>query len=142
MTETFKKLCLIVLGFGSGVVIAGGVFAFIAVIGIVPRLAQKTRTESHVMIYEDMMVIGGVIGTLTMFVDFYFPVGKIAVIILSFAAGIFFGCMAVSLAEVLDVIPVFTRHARIKKGLSVFIVIIAAGKLIGSVLYNFVPNFY
>ncbi len=40
-----KMLLLIVLGFGGGVVIAGAVFAFIAIIGVVPRFAQKTKTE-------------------------------------------------------------------------------------------------
>ena len=34
---------LVLAGFASGVVVAAGTFAFIAVIGIVPRMAQRTN---------------------------------------------------------------------------------------------------
>lgn len=137
-----KILFIIVIGFGSGVVIAGAVFAFIAIIGIVPRLAQKTRTEKYIKLYEEAIIIGGIFGTSTMIIDYYMPIGKIAVIFLSICVGIFYGCLAVSLAEVLDVIPILTRRGRIKKGMTYFITAIAFGKLLGSLLYYFIPGFY
>lgn len=137
-----KILFIIVIGFGSGVVIAGAVFAFIAIIGIVPRLAQKTRTEKYIKLYEEAIIIGGIFGTSTMIIDYYMPIGKIAVIFLSICVGIFYGCLAVSLAEVLDVIPILTRRGHIKKGMTYFITAIAFGKLLGSLLYYFIPGFY
>lgn len=137
-----KTLFIIIIGFGSGVVIAGAVFAFIAIIGIVPRLAQKTRTEKYIKLYEEAIIIGGIFGTSTMIIDYYMPIGKIAVIFLSICVGIFYGCLAVSLAEVLDVIPILTRRGRIKKGMTYFITAIAFGKLLGSLLYYFIPGFY
>lgn len=137
-----KTLFIIIIGFGSGVVIAGAVFAFIAIIGIVPRLAQKTRTEKYIKLYEEAIIIGGIFGTSTMIIDYYMPIGKIAVIFLSICVGIFYGCLAVSLAEVLDVIPILTRRGRIKKGMTYFIMAIAFGKLLGSLLYYFIPGFY
>lgn len=137
-----KTLFIIIIGFGSGVVIAGAVFAFIAIIGIVPRLAQKTQTEKYIKLYEEAIIIGGIFGTSTMIIDYYMPIGKIAVIFLSICVGIFYGCLAVSLAEVLDVIPILTRRGRIKKGMTYFITAIAFGKLLGSLLYYFIPGFY
>lgn len=51
--EIIKSIAVVVIGYSSGVVIAGGVFAFIAVLGIVTRLAQKTKTTNYIYLYED-----------------------------------------------------------------------------------------
>ena len=53
-----KQIILVIISFSSGVVIAGGVFAFIAMIGIVPRMAQKTNTEGHIVSYENSIIYG------------------------------------------------------------------------------------
>jgi len=137
-----KMILLITLGFGGGVVIAGAVFAFIAIIGVVPRLAQKTKTEKNIKFYEEAIIWGGIFGTTTMLFDYYIPIGTIAVIIFSLGIGIFYGGLAVSLAEVLDVVPILSRRGRIKEGMMYFMFAIAFGKLIGSVLYYFVPGFF
>lgn len=139
---SLKALILIILGFGGGVVISGAVFAFIAIIGVVPRLAQKTRTENYIPFYEEAIIIGGIWGTSTLLIDYYLPIPKIFIVILCLMIGIFYGCLAVSLAEVLNVIPILTRRGGLKKGLSYFIIALAMGKLLGSVLYYFIPGFY
>ncbi len=140
--EIIKHFTLILIGFGSGLVIAGAVFAFIAVIGIVPRLADKTGTTRYIKIYEEAIIAGGILGCVIMLADPYLPVGRVAVIIYSLLVGIFYGCLAVSLAEVLDVIPVLARRVRVRQGLKWFVAAIALGKLAGSLLYYFVPGFY
>ncbi len=137
-----KYVLLVILGFGGGVVIAGAVFAFIAIIGVVPRLAQKTKTEQNIKFYEEVIIWGGIFGTTTMLFDYYIPIGTLAVIIFSLCIGIFYGGLAVSLAEVLNVIPILSRRGRIKEGMMYFMLAIAVGKLIGSVLYYFVPGFF
>lgn len=137
-----KILVLIIIGFGSGVVISGAVFAFIAIIGIVPRLAQKTQTEKYIQFYEEAIIIGGIFGTSTIIFDYYFPVGKIIVIMLSLCVGIFYGCLAVSLAEILDVVPILARRGRIRQGIMYLITAIALGKMLGSILYYFIPGFF
>ena len=53
----------------------------------------------------------------------------------------FVGCIAVSIAEVLDVIPVFMRRARLKNGIQAFVLSIAFGKAAGSLIYFIIPNF-
>lgn len=137
-----KQLIAILIGFSSGVVVAGGIFAFIAIIGIVPRLAQRTMTIKYISVYEDAILLGGVFGVSTIFIDYYLPIGNFFVGIIGLAIGIFVGCLAVSLAEVLNVIPIFTRRIRLTKGLFYMIAALALGKLAGSLLYALVPGFY
>lgn len=42
----FYTVILVVLGLASGGVVAGGIFAFISAIGIVPRMAKRTETQN------------------------------------------------------------------------------------------------
>ena len=132
----------IFFGFASGVVIAGGVYAFIAIIGIVPRLAQKTGTQRYARWYEEVIMAGGLIGAIKECVDISMNVGSVVTAVLAFCGGVFFGCLAMSLAEVLDVMPVLSRRIRVQKGMFFFVLAIALGKLAGSVLYFAVPGFY
>ena len=118
-------------GLSSGVVISGGVFAFIAMIGIVPRMAQKTKTVSRIPLYEDIIVIGGILGTVLTFININIGNFEILLPIFSFLTGIFVGILAIALAEVLNVMPVFRRRLRILKGIWVFILVMALGKMAG-----------
>ena len=72
-----KYLILILLGIGGGAVISGAVFAFIAIIGIVPRLADKTKTSSHIVFYENAIIAGGIFGVFTIMFNYYLPIGVI-----------------------------------------------------------------
>lgn len=138
----FWRYCLsVVVGFSGGVVIAGGVFAFIAIIGIIPRLMQKTNTTKYVLLYETVIMLGGILGSILMIWDLSFPIGKIGASIIGFSFGIFVGCLAVSLAEVLDVIPIMTRRMNIKKGIGFFLISVAVGKMIGALIYWIIPGF-
>ena len=138
----FKALFLIMLGFGSGAVISGAVFAFISVIGVVPRLAQKTGTKKYIRLYEEAIIFGGILGCVQGFFSFPIPLPGFFVVILGFCTGVFYGCLAVSLAEVLHVIPILTRRTKLGKGMFFFILAIALGKLSGSILYYVIPGFF
>ncbi|MDO5388894.1 MAG: stage V sporulation protein AB [Clostridia bacterium] len=137
-----KYIILIILGIGGGAVISGAVFAFIAIIGIVPRLAEKTKTEKYVMFYENAIIAGGIFGAFTIFFNYYIPIGVIPVMLFGLFIGIFYGCLAVSLAEILDVIPILTRRTMLYRGIKYFIVALALGKALGAVLYYCADGFY
>ena len=141
-SELIGQIIAIVFGLSSGVVISAAAFAFITVIGIVPRMAEKTATTGSVRLYEESIMFGGIAGTLLMYFPFYLPIGLVASVLLSFCGGIFFGALAMSLAEVLDVIPILTRRGRIERGIYYFILAIAIGKLIGSLMYYMIPGFF
>ena len=49
-------------GLSAGLVIAAGVFAFLAIIGVFPRLIGKTGSGSHIMLFETVLILGGSLG--------------------------------------------------------------------------------
>ena len=103
----FLNIVLIILGLASGGMVAAGIFAFISAIGIVPRMAKRTQTQKYIPFYEDIITLGGIFVTTTMFIRNQLPIGSVLVAILAFTNGIFVGCLAIALAEVLNVIPIF-----------------------------------
>lgn len=136
-----KTLLFILISFSGGVVISGAVFAFIAIIGIVPSIAYKTNTVRFIKLYEEFIIYGGIFVALNSIFDFYIPLPSIFIIYFGFSIGIFFGVLASSLAEVLDVIPIISRRLNVQKGVSWLMISIGVGKLIGSLLYFLNSNF-
>lgn len=137
-----KRLLLLLIGFSAGGVIAAGVFAFLAIIGVFPRLIGKTGTKRHVMLYETIIIIGGSFGNVW---DIYeFPLhfgaavpflGSAVMGIFGICVGIFVGCLVMSLAETLKALPVIARRIQLSVGLQYVILSIAIGKLMGSLTY-------
>ena len=52
-----RSAALIFFAFSSGVLVSAGVFAFIAAIGIVPRMANRTKTQRFIPLYEDVITL-------------------------------------------------------------------------------------
>ena len=117
-------------GLGAGAVIAAGIFAFLAIIGVFPRLIGVTHTAEHVLLYETLLILGGVWGNLADLyrVPFPFP-GRIVLVICGMSVGIFVGCLVMSLAEI-----------RLAVGLQYVILAVAAGKAFGAAVY-FIRDF-
>lgn len=137
-----KAPFLILIGFASGVVVAAGTFAFIAAIGIVPRMAQRTNTKRYIPLYEDVILLGGLFGCLMSCMDWKLGLQGIPALVHALLCGIFVGVLAMALAEVLNVIPILMRRVRLKKGITWFVVSFAFGKLLGSLLYFLQEGFY
>ena len=98
-------------GFSAGIAIAAGTFAFIIMIGIVPRIAARSNTAKHTFCYENAILLGGLCGDLlSVFLDVQIPGGRPLLILYGFCAGIFVGCVAVALAEILKALPIFLRR--------------------------------
>jgi len=131
-----KQLILAIVGLSSGVAVAAGTFAAITGIGVVPRFADRTHTAKHIIWYEDCAALGGIIGNLVYLYQIRIPGGITVIILYGLGSGIFVGCMVMALAEILNVIPIFTRRLRITKGLSFLIIAMALGKIFGS-LFQF-----
>ena len=129
------NLLLVIIGLGSGVTVAGGVFALITTIDIVPRMADVTHTAKYVTSYEMAVLAGGVFGNhLSTFpISLSLPVWTVG--LYGLCSGIFVGCLAVALAEALNVTAIFTRRLRLHKGIALIICSMAIGKTLGSLLY-------
>lgn len=136
------NILMIIIGFASGAGIAAGVFAFIAAIGIVPRMAQRSKTEKYIPLYEDMILLGGLFATTAMFIDYRLPKIPLLAGALALAIGTFVGVLAMALTEVLNVIPILLRRSRITKGLPWLILCFALGKVAGALIYFLVDGFY
>lgn len=139
MCDKAVTVFLALLGLSAGGVISAGVFAFLAIIGIFPRLMGKTGTGKQVRLYESFIVSGGILGNL---VNLYTVpalglggAGQILLFLFGIATGIFVGCLVMSLAETLNAMPVFTRRVRLAEGLPFIILAVALGKLAGSLSY-------
>lgn len=130
----FKNMFLIFVGVSSGVVVAAGIFAFITMIGVVTRFAARTKTVSHIMTYEDMVVLGGSFGNLFSIYKWHIPGGTSMLLLFGLFSGIFVGCLALSLAETLNVIPIFTKRIKLFIGLKYIIFSISLGKLAGALM--------
>jgi len=138
----FATLSLGLIGFCSGILVSGAVFAFITIVGVVPRLAQKTNSTRYIKAYETAIALGGIAGVAAGFFAPGVSWGHWLLPVVGLSAGIFYGCMAMSLAEVLNVIPILTRRVRLQRGMFFLVMAIALGKMAGALLYFLLPGFY
>ena len=123
---------LALLGLSAGMVVAGGVFSFIVELGVISDFADRTHTGNHILIYEDMVAAGAILGNLFQIFEVNLPGKMIFLAIYGLFGGIFVGCWAMALAEILNVFPIFMRRVRIVRYLAVFVVMVALGKGIGA----------
>ena len=72
---------LILIGLASGFAVASGIFAFITMLGIIPRLAARTKTANHVVWYETMIIAGGALGNI--WIVFEIPMPLTSILMLS-----------------------------------------------------------
>lgn len=138
----FLKSCfLILIGLCSGTGIAAGTFAFLLVIRVIPRMVQKAKLEHRIIYMENIVCRGLIFGTiLSLFTwkkKWLFDLfGKTLLTIYGMSAGIFVGCLAVALAEILDVFPIFFRRIHLdEKYGQPLLFIMAMGKMIGSLFF-------
>jgi stage V sporulation protein AB len=141
MTDFLKNAIVALTGLSAGFIISGAIFAFIAAIGIIPRIAMKSKTQRYIKFYEESVVVGGIFGAGSLAFDYSIPVGIPGGAVTGLAYGIFLGCLCVCLAEVLNVLPVFARRAGLQKGLGFFITALAIGKAAGALIFFLVPGF-
>jgi len=130
------------VGLASGAVVSGAVFAFIAAIGVVPRMAKRTATPECIVIYEEAIIWGGILGATALIFNYSLPAWPLVIMTLSLLAGVFFGVLAMSLAETLDVLPILASRIAVKEGMFWFVLAIALGKAVGSLLYFVVSGFH
>ncbi len=129
-----QTILLLFIGISFGLAAAGGLFAFIVELGVVADFADRTHTGKKIKIYEDCIAAGGIIGTILSLFPITFQVGKIVLLVVGVFAGVFVGCWAMALAEILNVYPIFSRRLKFVRYVWVVIVSIAVGKGIGALL--------
>ena len=134
-------LAVVVLGLIAGAVISGGIFAFIVVIGIVPRLIQRTKTAKYIWLYETMITLGGVLGGFTLLGDRLLSGFVWTETVIGLSYGIFVGCLSVAVAEVFNVLPILCRRVKLAKDIPWLLLVLGAGKTLAVFAYYFLPGF-
>ncbi len=132
-----KEVLLAIIGLSAGLIVAGGLFAFIASLGVVSDIADRTHTGSKILLYEDATTLGGIVGNLVFIYQINLPGGVWLQVVLGLFVGIFVGCWALSLTETLNVFPIFIRRVKLVRCVPYIILGIAIGKGIGSLIYFF-----
>ncbi len=120
-----------VVGFCAGIAVSAGLFAFIATLGIITRLAQVTRTASAIHWYETCFIAGGIMGNLLWLYGVPVPAGAAGLLCTGLFCGIFTGCLTGAIAEILDAFPVFFRRINLKTGTAFVIAAMAVGRFLG-----------
>lgn len=133
-----KHLLLGFVGLAAGSAVAAGTFAFLIMLGVVPRMVGKSRTAPEVLWYENAIILGGVLGNLaSVFPHVSIPLGHPLLYVYGICAGIFVGCNAMALAEVLKTFPILFRRVKLKTGLIYVVICLALGKTVGALWYFF-----
>ncbi len=126
-------LCFV--GFCAGIIVAGGVSGLLIGLSIIPRYAGITHTADCIFLYEDMTFLGTVAGTLVLLFHIPLPPWPWFLALTGIFFGIFLGGWILALAEIAKVFPVFIRRVKLTRGMPSVILSIAAGKILGSLLY-------
>lgn len=132
-----QQIAMALLGLSAGIIVAGGLFSFIVELGIVSDFADRTHTGEHVLLYESAVGLGGVLGNAFFLFQIQMPgsLGEWLAAGFGLLAGMFTGCWAMALAEVLNVFPVFIRRTGLVECVPWAILGIAAGKGAGALLF-------
>lgn len=133
----WTQILLAVIGLSAGVTAAGGLFAFIIGLGVVSDFADRTHTGECVMLYEDAIALGGISGCIFYLYEIWIPGGNWLVPVFGLFGGIFVGCWAMALTEILDLFPIFIRRIKLIKCIPYLILGIAVGKGLGAVFFFF-----
>ena len=130
-----QQLILCFIGFCAGIIVAGGVSGLLIGLSIVPRYAGITRTADHILLYEDLALLGTVTGNLFYLFQWKLPLGSPFLMLYGIFSGIFLGGWIMALAEMADVFPIFSRRIKLTNGIRWVVIAVAFGKALGSLYY-------
>jgi stage V sporulation protein AB len=150
---TLHYIFLAVCAFSFGAISSAGVFTVLVSVGLIPRFAGRFHIAKHIRFLEEMVVFGTISGAFVSIFTRYVEIGDfimgnqllngetwriiggILIAIYGIFAGMFVGCLALAIAEMLNSIPIFARRTGFREGIGIVIIFIAVGKLIGSLIY-------
>lgn len=158
----FKQIFLGICGLSFGLLASAGVFTVLVSVGLIPRFAGKMHVARKVFALEEAVVLGTICGgLLSVFSEYghlggyillreifgsqtaliWKWIGQAFLMIGGVFAGMFVGCLALAIAEMLNSIPIFARRIGFRHGLGVAVSAAALGKVIGSLIY-FIKGIY
>ncbi len=126
----------IFVSYSTGVAISGAIYGFIVAIGLIPRLVYKTKTTEYLLFYETLIILAAIISGFSTVFSYKIPMGRIGLMYIYFAIGIFIGSLAVCVAEVLAVLPIMIRRVKLFKHVTTLMLAVALGKGLGGYIFH------
>lgn len=152
---------LTIYGFSAGLLVSAGIFTVLLAVGLAPRFIGKTHTAKKIFLYESCIMSGAIIGTFFSVFPSLWHAGEwvrrqllifqggagtfllgavdggceVFLAVSGIFMGMFVGCLALAIAEMLNSIPIFARRVAYRHGLGIAILAVALGKLAGSLFY-------
>ena len=151
-----KWIFLALCGGSFGFLASAGVFTVLVSVGLIPRFAGKMHVAQKVFVMEEAVIFGTLSGGfLSVFSDYgnlgafvlsrgffgeqtvmiWKEVGGLLLVFGGFFAGMFVGCLALAIAEMLNTIPILARRIGFRHGLGIAVTAAALGKAAGSLIY-------
>lgn len=142
-----RNILLCISGLSAGFLTAAAYVAFIAMLGVFPKIAARTRTAKYCILYENCLMLGILLATFLQFFTIYSSsdlssvallptgIGYVALAFLGLFGGLYIGFLIGGLSEVLNVIPTYAQKVHIQKRVSLLIYFLALGKGTFSLLY-------
>lgn len=130
-----------IIGLSFGMLASSGVLTVLMAVGLMPRYAGRVHEAKHIMLFENMIILGTMSGT---FVSLFGVlakdvrlgmIGSGVQILYGVFSGIFVGTLALAIAEMLDAFPIFFRRMKVGTGLVWIIHAVALGKMVGGFVY-------
>ncbi|MDQ0233578.1 stage V sporulation protein AB [Metabacillus malikii] len=130
-----NSFILIIIGLSGGLVVGSGYVAFLAVLGIIPRLTQLTKTYKFIQVYELAIILGTVIvGWMSLRNTVLFQ-SEYWLIPIGLFCGVFVGMLAAALTEVLNVFPILAKRVGLGDKILILLMAIVLGKIVGSLFH-------
>lgn len=123
---------VIFIGLSGGLAVGSGFVAFLAVLGIIPRLTQLTKTMKMIIWYQWAVVLGAILASFASLRVTELHLSQYLLIPLGAAGGIFVGMMAAALTEVLNVFPILAKRIGFEDKIIILIMAFVFGKIFGS----------
>ena len=139
-----RQILLSVIGLSAGLIVSAGVFTV-----LIPRFAGKMHVARRIFVLEEMVVLGTLFGGFFSIFSDWGMIGEfvrqrqlfgqgttdgvwdilstIFLIVFGVFAGIFVGCLALAIAEMLNTIPIFARRISFRHGLGIAILSTSKG---------------
>lgn len=127
--------CLFCLVAGGGT--AAGYVAFITLLGVFEKLAEKYKALNKRGVLEVLIILGVTTGNAVELFNIPLPLGTVGLGFYNFLGGIFIGCLAGALAETLSIFPILSRRFNIRDCLPYVLIAAALGRAIGSLAQFF-----
>lgn len=116
---------------------AAGFVAFITLLGVFEKLAEKYKALNKRGMVETLIILGVTAGNVIELFNISIPLGTVGLGFYTLLGGIFTGCLAGALAETLSIFPILSRRFNIRDYLPYVLISAAIGRAIGSLAQFF-----